>query len=431
MLALARSQAAADVAGFLFIAPFLGLGSGVERPHFGGWVALRGWRLRFLAVANLFGITLFNGATVVDFNVAPTAPDRRYVPHWSFSTLLAFGPGAWPKAQEPIDSLKPVLVIAGSGDECFDQSLYKDAFASIAPHAQFPEIGTAGHWDVLVDPRALAETTSWLRTFLEVSMPKAFVPPAPSPTAATGSAAEVAPAPRTRHWRIKAARAGVTALLVLLSQGQARAQQATPSSSPVSGFSSLLADKAYVRLGIAGIIFEPDASVFRIQGQKVPGAQLGNSSNVTLSGEAGYYVLPHVSLSVTGGLPPKTHVTGEGTIASAGRLGSARYGTVVGLADYHFNLSGRFQPWIGAGPAALVIMSTEGATIQNLKVGNRVGAAVQIGANYMISPHWGVFASATQNFVGSEAKGSYGPYSAETKFTLDPFALQAGVELRF
>lgn len=238
---------------------------------------------------------------------------------------------------------------------------------------------------------------------------------------------EKATVPCARKWCSRTIRAGVGALLALLEHGQASAQQATSTSTPAS---LLLTDKAFVRLGIAGVIFEPNAT-FRVQGQKLPGAQIGLSSNVTVSGEAGYYVTPSISLSVTGGVPPRTHATGEGSIASQGSLGSVRYGTIVGLADYHFNKSGRLQPWIGAGPAFLLVLSSEGAAIQNLRVSNRWGAALQVGADYMISTRWGLFVNVTQNFVGSEGRGNFGPYSVQTKFTLNPVALQSGVELRF
>lgn len=216
-------------------------------------------------------------------------------------------------------------------------------------------------------------------------------------------------------------------LLILLVHGHARAQQA--SSMSISA-PDLVTNKIFARLGIAGLIFEPDAT-FRVQGQKLLGAQIGLSPDVTVSGEAGYYITPNISLSVTGGVPPRTHVTGEGSIASQGSLGSVRYGTIVGLADYHFNKLGRLQPWIGAGPTFLLVLSSEDAAIQNLRVSNRWGAALQVGANYMFSPHWGLFLSATQDFVGSEGRGNFGPYSVQTKFTLNPVALQSGVELRF
>ncbi len=252
-------------------------------------------------------------------------------------------------------------------------------------------------------------------------------PPALFLAYADEEAVDKAIVPCTREWRTRATQVGVAVLVALLAHGHGRAQQAASTSTAGP---SLVTDKAYVRLGVAGVIFEPDAT-FRVQGQKLPGAQIGLSSSTTLSGEAGYYVTPNISLSLTGGVPPRTHATGEGSIAFQGLLGSVRYGTFVGLADYHFNRSGRLQPWVGAGPAFLLVLSSDGAAIRNLQVSNRWGAALQVGADYMLSARWGLFVSATQNFVGSEGRGNLGPYSVQTKFTLNPIALQSGIELRF
>lgn len=161
VLAFARSPAADLVSSYLFLAPFLGFGSEVDRPHFGGWVRLRIGVLRLLTLANVLGITRFNGSTVVDFNIE-AAGDPRYVPSWSFSTLLAFGPDRWSANARPLPAHKPVLVLACSDDECFSQRHYAGAFAVVAPHAELPEVGPGGHWDLLVDAKAAQLAIRWL-----------------------------------------------------------------------------------------------------------------------------------------------------------------------------------------------------------------------------------------------------------------------------
>jgi len=162
ILAVARSAADADISGYVFLAPFLGLGSPVNKPHFGGWVKLRGWAVRAVTVANVFGIKRFNQTTVVDFNVAASGGDPRYVPTWSYNTMLAFGPGRWVEDAPPITPDKPVLVLAGTNDDCFVQPLYRDAFKIVAPHAEIPEIGARGHWDVMICTAAVAALGDWL-----------------------------------------------------------------------------------------------------------------------------------------------------------------------------------------------------------------------------------------------------------------------------
>jgi non-heme chloroperoxidase len=160
-LGLARTEADALVDSYLFLAPFLGLGCTANRPYFGGWVSLRGLKLRALTLANLFGIEHFNDATVVDFSIRD-AVDARYVANWSYNTMLAFGPGRWLPDAAPLPAEKPVLVLAGDRDDCFDPALYGDAFATVAPHALIRSAGPIGHWDLLVSDEAISAIAGWL-----------------------------------------------------------------------------------------------------------------------------------------------------------------------------------------------------------------------------------------------------------------------------
>jgi non-heme chloroperoxidase len=120
-------------------------------------------KLSAVTLANLFGVTRFNDATVIDFNVAP-AQDERYVPTWSFNTVLDFSPGLWRPNAPAISRNKPVLVHCLRDDECFKQPLYEEAFASIAPHSQIVTAGHGGHWDLLVDRKVIAHIAAWLLT---------------------------------------------------------------------------------------------------------------------------------------------------------------------------------------------------------------------------------------------------------------------------
>jgi alpha-beta hydrolase superfamily lysophospholipase len=160
-LGLSRTEADSLVDSYLFLAPFLGLGCPVNRPYFGGWVSLRALKLRALTLANLFGIERFNDATVVDFDIRETI-DPRYTASWSYNTMLAFGPGRWLPDALPIPADKPVLVLAGDQDDCFDPTLYADAFAIVAPHAAIRSAGPIGHWDLLVSEEAITQIARWL-----------------------------------------------------------------------------------------------------------------------------------------------------------------------------------------------------------------------------------------------------------------------------
>jgi len=181
-LGLARSEAANLVDSYLFLAPFLGLGNSAIRPYFGGWVSLRAMKLRALTLANVLGVERFNNATVVDFDIRE-ALDPRYTPNWSYNTMLAFGPGRWRPDAAPIAAEKPVLVLAGDKDDCFDPALYGEAFAVVAPHANIRSSGPIGHWDLLVSHEAVAQIAGWLADIAVADLKdtaQAAAPPRPA-----------------------------------------------------------------------------------------------------------------------------------------------------------------------------------------------------------------------------------------------------------
>jgi alpha-beta hydrolase superfamily lysophospholipase len=161
ILGVSRTSASELVSGYIFLAPYLGLGSATVRPRFGGWVTVRSWRFRAIVLLNLFGIKRFNDNTVVEFNMDACLYDPRFVRSWSFNTALAFGPGPW-VASAAIAAEKPVLVLAGEADQCFVTQLYRYAFKVIAPHAVIHNVGPAGHWDLLVDPGTIAAVENWI-----------------------------------------------------------------------------------------------------------------------------------------------------------------------------------------------------------------------------------------------------------------------------
>jgi alpha-beta hydrolase superfamily lysophospholipase len=170
VLGFARCEAASLVDGYVFFAPFVGLGSPTVRPHFGGWVQVHKAQLRETALANLLGIHKFNNRTVLDFNIEACLYDPRYVRSWSYNTMLAFGPGRWLPKAAPIAAACPVLLVAGDRDECFKPEAFPDALNIVAPHGELGIFEGAGHWDILADQRVIAQILKWLRTEVQTKV---------------------------------------------------------------------------------------------------------------------------------------------------------------------------------------------------------------------------------------------------------------------
>src|SRR3712207_3799795 len=86
-------------------------------------------------------------------------------------------------------------------------------------------------------------------------------------------------------------------------------------------------------------------------------------------------------------------------------------------AHYHFMGLGRLQPYVGLGPAFMYVFDEKDGVMSHLRVQNAAGFAFQVGADLMVTEHWGVFVDVKKAILRTEAKGVYGgvPVNADVK----------------
>ena len=216
----------------------------------------------------------------------------------------------------------------------------------------------------------------------------------------------------------------MTTTSVVLAMTGLAVQAAEPSAT--SGF--------YVDLGLAGLLFDTDASI-KAAGNPLPGSNLHASNNVTPGLGIGYFVTPNVSLLTVLGVPPTTTLTGQGTLSGL-TLGKVTYGPSMLVANYHFRQFGAFQPFLGTGITYTVVFGTQDNAIVNLRVNNSIGAVIRAGFDVMFSDRWGAFLSVSKVFVATNASGNAAippldgaPVSAHINF--NPLVLFSGITYRF
>jgi outer membrane protein len=179
--------------------------------------------------------------------------------------------------------------------------------------------------------------------------------------------------------------------------------------------------------------YQPHAGMiaFKLGGAPLAGADLKLSDNATAIFEGEYYFHRNISLSLTVGVPPTLSATGQGTLAPLGKLGSIEYGPGAVLAKYHFDGFGRFQPYLGVGATRMLIFDNTDGAITRLKVHPAWGGAVQGGADYMLTPRWGVFASVSHLFLRTHGEGVFSGLPVTAKIALDPTIVMGGVTFRY
>jgi outer membrane protein len=166
-------------------------------------------------------------------------------------------------------------------------------------------------------------------------------------------------------------------------------------------------------------------------GSPLAGGDVSIPSRWTVEGELGYFVTPNIAVAVAAGAPPTFDVNMAGSLAGLGKAGTMTGGPAGLLVQYHFNRTGRIQPYVGAGASFLVVFDTDDGLMTNLKAKSAVGTALQVGADVMINDRVGVFLDVKKAWVGTIATGTMGPAPVRAKVNVDPIVTNFGVTYHF
>ncbi|WP_322083350.1 OmpW/AlkL family protein [Burkholderia sp. BCC1972] len=168
-----------------------------------------------------------------------------------------------------------------------------------------------------------------------------------------------------------------------------------------------------------------------------------------------YFVTDHVALETILGVPPKLHLSGTGTLAGLGELGTARAWSPAILAQYHFGEpSARFRPYVGAGVSYVWFKNAElsnkvatGEFLYSPTFGTRLEGPTSVtlsksfapiinaGLNYNIDSHWSVGVSAAYVWLSTKAtlttRSAVGAVTSTTKVKINPIITFVSVGYRF
>ena len=182
---------------------------------------------------------------------------------------------------------------------------------------------------------------------------------------------------------------------------------------------------------------------------EIPGVGATLANVATLGFESGYFVTPNVSIDASGGIPLFAKVTTKGAfppgtlpVPSGTRLATVMPAIVPVTVLYHFNQFGRFQPYIGAGVAAVFSFAQRSGFNTGVTVDPTVGLVLQGGADIMLDRHWGwsldvkkVFAHGETDATGVNLAdiGLAGqvPLAGTLKNNFAPWLLSTGLAYRF
>ncbi|MGE6739327.1 OmpW/AlkL family protein [Allorhizobium pseudoryzae] len=214
---------------------------------------------------------------------------------------------------------------------------------------------------------------------------------------------------------------------VLLS-GAVQAADLTPVAPAPAAEEAVAAAKSpwQIRVRALGVIPNDEGSV-----NGVAGSDLQYSNSVTPELDISYYFTDNIAAELILGTT-SSKISGAGSLAGV-EVGKTWILPPTLTLQYHFTDFGAFKPYVGAGiNYTFFYNESEKAGFSNLKVDHHVGAALQVGLDYMIDQHWGFNFDVKKLFLETDWSATHstlGPLSGKAK--LDPWLVGAGVTYRF
>lgn len=218
-----------------------------------------------------------------------------------------------------------------------------------------------------------------------------------------------------------------SATLLLLSSAAAMAADLTAAQEPAPMAVEDVAALSpwQVRVRGLGVITNDKGSV-----DQIGGADLSYSDTFIPELDISYYFTDNIAAELILGTT-YANVYGEGDIAGFGKLGKTWVLPPTMTLQYHFTDFGAFKPYVGAGINYTMFYSQKGAAASDLDVKNTFGAALQVGADYMINDHWGLNFDVKKLFLKADFDATIGGTDYSGKAKLDPWLIGAGVTYRF
>jgi len=183
------------------------------------------------------------------------------------------------------------------------------------------------------------------------------------------------------------------------------------------------------------------------------GASVKDSDTLGLN--ATYFIDSNWAVEGVVGVPPKFKLEGEGTLAGAGELGTARQWSPTILAKYYFGSGEQaFRPYVGLGATYVWYSDVEltnslqgavgrllnappGATRTSGDLDSSFAPVFNVGASYQFDKHWGMSFSVSYIPLKTTAKLTTTTVTgvqvatSEAKLKLDPIVPYLALTYRF
>lgn len=168
-----------------------------------------------------------------------------------------------------------------------------------------------------------------------------------------------------------------------------------------------------------------------LNGRAVPGADVSITNSVIPELDISYFFTPNIAAELILGTTPHT-VKGAGSLAGV-PVGKAWLLPPTLLLQYHFNLTDKIKPYVGAGINYTFFYNqkADGPVVYSMDIKNQFGAALQVGVDIMIDNHWGINFDVKKLFLRPNVTLASSLGVITGKVDINPWIFGGGVTYRF
>lgn len=148
------------VSGVLLLAPYLGYNAPMVKKNAGGWASPNLPKIVGLKMLNSFGITRYNGAKVLRFNLPEKYHNGYETLEYSYRLMNGLHPSDY---KESLKNTKAsLLIVVGTEDEAFHAAEFESGILPHKSDAHITYVQGGSHLGIIMSESAMAETARWM-----------------------------------------------------------------------------------------------------------------------------------------------------------------------------------------------------------------------------------------------------------------------------
>lgn len=151
----------------LLLAPYLDYDAPMVKQEAGGWLSANSKKITALKLLNGLGISAYNGAKVLNFNLPATYCDGTETLAYSYRLMAGLHPANYKESL--LNTQAPLLVLVGTDDESLDASEFETGILPFKSAVKIAYFNGLTHLGLVISEPVMIEAANWIKQHHEIS----------------------------------------------------------------------------------------------------------------------------------------------------------------------------------------------------------------------------------------------------------------------